>query len=93
MAGNPQGTKFIVRLTQEEHARLRQWVEEGQRARTFLKHASVLLKADADGPNWKDPDIAEVDGVRLSTVHRVRQAFVEAGLDEALFRKKSTGRP
>jgi hypothetical protein len=46
---------------------------EGKRAGSVLKRAWVLLKADADGPNWKDPEIAEAFGVSLSSVHRVRQ--------------------
>jgi transposase len=67
-------------------------VDEGQRAGSVLKRAWVLLKADADGPNWKDPAIAEAYGVSLSTVHRVREAFVQESLDAALYRKKPTGR-
>ena len=31
-------------------------------------------------------------GPGLSTIHRIRQAFVQEGLEEALYRKKPTGR-
>jgi transposase len=92
MAEKPQWVKFIVRLTVVERADLQQMVDEGKRAGSILKRAWVLLKADVDGPNWSDPEIAEAYGVSLSTVHRVRQAFVEEGLDAALYRKKPTGR-
>lgn len=92
MAEKPQWVKFVVRLTAVEGADLQQMVDEGKRAGSILKRAWVLLKADADGPNWKDPEIAEAYGVSLSTVHRVRQAFVEEGLDAALYRKKPSGR-
>ena len=92
MAGTPQWVKFIVRLTAAERTELQRMVDEGKRAGSVLKRAWVLLKADADGPQWKDPEIVEAYGVSLSTVHRVRQAFVEEGLNAALERKKPTGR-
>src|SRR6476469_11218792 len=92
MAKTPQWVKFVVRLTDDERDRLRRLVDEGKRAGSVLKRAWVLLKADADGPHWKDPQIAEAYGVSLSTIHRIRQAFVEEGLDAALYRKKPTGR-
>jgi transposase len=92
MAKIPQWVKFIVRLNDEERATLRRMVEEGKRAGSVLKRAWMLLKADADGPNWKDPEIAKAFEVGLSTVHRVRQAFVEEGLEEALYRRKPSNR-
>jgi transposase len=92
MAETPQWVKFIVRLTAAERAELQRMVDEGKRAGSVLKRAWVLLKADADGPKWKDPEIAEAYGVSLSTVHRVRQAFVEEGLGAALERKRPTNR-
>lgn len=92
MAEQPQWVKWIVRLTAAERTGLQRLLDEGKRAGSVLKRAWVLLQADADGPGWKDPQIAEAYGVSLSTVHRVRQAFVEEGLDAALHRKKPTGR-
>lgn len=92
MAEQPQWVKWIVRLTTAERTDLQRLVDEGRRAGSVLKRAWVLLKADADGPHWKDPQIVEAYGVSLSTVHRIRQAFVEEGLDAALYRKKPTGR-
>jgi transposase len=92
MAEKPQWVKFVVRLTAAERVDLQRLVDEGKRAGSVLKRAWVLLKADADGPNWKDPEIAEAFEVSLSSVHRVRQAFVEVGLDAALYRKRPTNR-
>lgn len=92
MAEQPQWVKFVVRLAAAERAQLQGMVDEGKRAGSVLKRAWALLKADADGPNWEDPEIAEAYGLSLSTLHRVRQAFVEEGLDAALYRKKPTGR-
>src|SRR5262249_61090373 len=53
-------------------------------------HARILLKADAGpkGPAWTDARIAEALEVDVSTVERLRQRFVEQGLDAALGRKK-----
>lgn len=60
----------------------------------MLIHAQILLKADAgaSGPGWDDGRIAEALDCGESTVYRVRQAFVERGLEAALLRKKPTGR-
>jgi transposase len=51
-----------------------------------------LLKADASeaGPCWKDDEIVEALDTSLSTIHRVRQRFVEWGLEAALHRKPAT---
>ena len=84
--------KFVVRLTSEERKQLLGMVNTGKRAASVLLRARVLLKADADGPHWSDPEIAEALEVSLSTVHRVRQAFVEESLQAALERKRPTGR-
>ena len=86
--------KYVVRLEAEERQRLLELVAKGKRAAAVLTRARVLLKADAgqDGPDWKDDDIAEAVETSLSSVHRVRQAFVEEGLEAALYRKKPTDR-
>ena len=84
--------KYIVRLHAEERQQLQQLVNTGKRAAATIVKAQVLLKADADGPAWSDPEICEAFDVSLSTIHRIRQAFVEEGLDAALYRKKPTGR-
>src|SRR3954447_19189456 len=51
-----------------------------------LAHARVLLQADAykGGPNWTDTRIAEAVRVSVRTIDRVRQRFVEEGLEAAL---------
>jgi transposase len=47
----------------------------------------VLLKLDADGPNWRDAQAAEAFGCAERTVFAIRQRFVEHGFDAALERK------
>ena len=72
--------KYIVRLTDEERADLR---SDGQGARTGksekLRRAVILLKADVDGPGWKDEKISEAVGCRIQTVENVRTGSVRAG--------------
>jgi transposase len=89
-----RNVKFIVRLMPEERQQLLDLVTKGKRAASILTRARILLKADqgVDGPAWDDDAIAEAVESSVSTVHRVRQAFVEEGLEAALYRKKPTGR-
>ena len=41
--------KYIVRLTAEERKYLEDFVSKGKRSAYKIKHANILLKADADG--------------------------------------------
>lgn len=86
--------KYVVRLHPEEHAQLRALVNTGRAAAAKLLHARILLKADggADSRHWTDAEIAEALDTSASTVHRVRQAFVEQGMEAALSRQRPTGR-
>ena len=86
--------KYVVRLTAEERADLEDLIHTGShRAAATLIHARTLLKADVGrGPGWDDDRIAEAIECSPSTVYRVRQAFVQEGMADALFRKKPTGR-
>ena len=67
---------------------------KGRGSAAVLRRARILLKADegGEGPGWTDPAICDALEVSLSTVARVRKAFVEEGLDAALDRKKPQGR-
>jgi transposase len=86
--------KYIVRLTADERQQLQTWVHEGRGAKSVRQRARVLLKADqAEGaPGWPDERVAEFAEVSLSTVHRVRERFVEEGFEAALQRKPSPQR-
>jgi transposase len=86
--------KYIVRLSADERQQLQALVDEGRRAKSVRQWARVLLKADqADGaPGWTDERVAEFAEVSLSTVHRLRERFVEGGLETALQRKPSPQR-
>jgi transposase len=82
--------KYKVTLTAEERQQLTDLIASGKGAAKKLTHARILLKVDAaeDGPAWTDERIAEALEVSVATVERVRQRFVELGLDAALTRKK-----
>jgi transposase len=90
----PGKAKYVVRLNPEERQQLRELITTGKRAASVLVRARILLKADAgtDGPDLSDEAVAQAVEAGLSTVHRARQAFVEEGLEAALYRKKPTGR-
>jgi transposase len=81
--------KYKVTLTAEERNSLQDLIAAGKAAAKKLIHARILLKADAapGGPAWTDARIAEALEVHRSTVERLRERFVEQGLDAALGRK------
>ena len=79
--------KFVVRLSVSERLSLEKLLSQARAAKAKLLRARMLLKADADGPAWSDPAIAEAFDVSLSTVHRLRERFVSEGFDAALDRK------
>src|SRR5947209_12831496 len=81
--------KYRVTLTADERDYLTTLIAAGKAAAQKLAHARILLKADqADGgPGWTDDRIADAVEVSTDTVGRVRQRFVEGGLDAALARK------
>jgi transposase len=81
--------KYIVTLTPDEREQLAGLLSAGKRSALTLAHARILLKADqADGgPAWPDDRIAEALDCGVRTIERVRQRFVERGLEAALARK------
>ena len=73
--------KYIVRLTDEERAICEATIKKETGKSEKLRRATVLLKADADGPAWNDTKISEAVGCRRQTVENVRQAFVLEGFE------------
>jgi transposase len=86
--------KYVVRLSSEERWQLENLVARGRVAKATRQRAQALLHADQgeEGPSAVDEAIADLVGVSLSTVHRVRQQFVEEGLETSLYRKAATNR-
>jgi transposase len=81
--------KYLVTLTPEEREQLASLLSAGKRSALTLARARILLKADQTdgGPAWTDDRIAEALDCGVRTVERVRQRFVERGLEAALGRK------
>ena len=86
--------KYVVRLSAEERVRLEDLVARERVAKATRQRAQVLLRADQgeNGPGTADEAIADLVGVSLSTVHRVRQQLVEEGLEASLHRKPAANR-
>jgi transposase len=80
--------KYVVRLSEQERRDLESLIKKGTVKAYRVKHANILLKADADGPGWTDERIADAFGCHINTVVQVRRRFVEEGLERALGRKK-----
>src|SRR5207244_7491129 len=87
--------KFRVTLTDEERCVLRKLVSSGKGAARKLLHGRILLQADAspEGMRYPDEAIAEALRVSLSTIHRVRQQFVEESFEAALNPRRPRKRP
>jgi len=82
--------KYKVVLVPGERAFLLSLISRGKVAAYKRTHAQILLKADESPswPNWPDKAISEAFSTSVSTVERVRKAFVEEGVEAALTRKK-----
>jgi transposase len=84
--------KYVVRLTPTERAELEAVAKKGVVAAAKILHSRILLKTDANGPAWCDTEISNALDVTTSTISRIRQLFVEEGMERALERKKPAGR-
>lgn len=86
--------KYIVALSEEERQFLEQFTTTGKHAAYQINHARILLKADKNQPDgsWRDGEIKEALDISLRTIERVRQRFVEEGLQDALKQRSGAGR-
>lgn len=80
--------RYIVRLRDEERETLRKLISTGEAPAYQIRHAPILLKVDADGPNWTDEAVAEAFGGPPNTVAPIRRRFGEGGLEAALACRK-----
>src|SRR6266567_2075161 len=87
--------KYTVKLTEHEQYELHQLITVGKASARKLMHARILLKADesAEGAAWSDQRKSLALEASLSTIARVRQRFVEQGLQEAINRRPQPERP
>jgi len=81
--------RYKVTLEPDERGELEKLISRGKGAARRLAHARILLHADqGEGkPGKIDAEIAEAVGVSVTTIERVRQRFVEEGLEVALSRR------
>ncbi|MCP4461094.1 MAG: helix-turn-helix domain-containing protein [Cytophagales bacterium] len=80
--------KYIVRLTDEERAQLKELTNKGKGPAYRIKHANILLNVDIDGSDLSDSMVSALLHCHQKTVGNVRKRFVEQGLEAALNRKK-----
>jgi transposase len=85
--------KYIVRLSDEERGVCQSVVKRLKGTSEKVNRAQILLKADADGPNWPDAKIAEAFGCSVRTVENLRERLVTEGFEAALERKKRATPP
>ncbi len=80
--------KYIVRLTDEERETLSGIVKTLSGSSQKVRRALVMLKADANGPDWTDRRIAEAYSCRIQTVEGIRRRLVTEGFEAVLNGKK-----
>lgn len=80
--------KYIVDVTAAEHEYLGGLLKHGKSSARKIARAHMLLHA-AEG--LSDAEIADTLRVGLSTIHRTRQRFVEAGVEHALSERRRAG--
>jgi hypothetical protein len=76
--------KYVVRLTDDERRTLEQVVAKFKGTSQKVRRAQVLLKSDADGPDWTDAKIADAFGCRTRSVENIRERFVTQGFEITL---------
>lgn len=82
--------KYVVDLTGEERKELERLTRAGKESARKIRYAHALLKADA---GWTDAKITEAFGMGVNTVGRLRQRFVEEGMEVALGARSRKPRP
>ena len=81
--------KYRIKLQREERELLEGILRRGKVAALKQRHARILLLADeaVGGAGSTDEVIAGAVGVAVRSVERIRQTFVEEGLEKAMQRK------
>ena len=90
-ASNQRGLpcrKSISSASRIERESLRNVVKKLKGSSEKMRRAQVLLKANADGPNWTDARIAEAFSCRTKTVENIRKRLVNEGFGIVLNGKK-----
>lgn len=86
---NNSPNQYPVFLTDEQRASLDEICRNGHSPARKIRHAQVLLLSDRNRPGGrlKGDQIAELLGIHLNTVARIRRRFVQEGEAPAINRK------
>ena len=87
--------KYPVKLTKEERSKLGQLTLTGTISVRKLNRVKILLLADEAHEQGRQTDQAIAEKLESSpaTVGRIRQRYVEGGVDVAINEQKRSGRP
>jgi len=81
--------KYHVTLTDSERDQLKAIIAKRKADSQAVKRTYVLLAADENQPGWlKDDQIQKTYQVSIRSIERLRERFVENGLEMALNGKK-----
>jgi len=79
--------KYVVRLSDAEREMLAGLLKRQRVSAQKVRRARILLKADADGPNWTDAQIADAFDCRSHSVECLRERLVTEGFEIAVHGK------
>jgi hypothetical protein len=79
--------KYVIRLSEEERQVCQDVVRKLKGSSEKVRRAQILLKADADCPNWVDAWIAEAFLCRVQTIESLRKRLVTESFKAALNRR------
>jgi hypothetical protein len=65
--------KYIVRLSDQERVICQEVIKKLKGSSQRFRRAQILLKADADGPEWLDLKIAKAFNCRVQTIENLRK--------------------
>src|SRR6266699_6018151 len=84
--------KYEVELSEEQRFALQHLLSRGNAPVRQQAHACILLKIDRNvpGPRWTDEQVAEAFEMSRYSVIRIRERFVNQGLDDALTHRPHT---
>ena len=73
-------TIYRLYLTQDERETLELWVKKGKSSAKKVQSAQIILNSDENVERKSSTILAEILGVSVKTVERVRKKFCEEGL-------------
>lgn len=82
--------KYVVRLTDAEREMLGGLLKRQRVGAQKVRRARILLKADADGPNWTDARLADAFDCSARAVEGIRERLVTEGFEAALHGRPKT---